>query len=221
MPDAAGLLREGIARLEIPDPGTVGSTLERYLEELRRWNPRFGFVNTDSPEELVVKHLLDSLAPWRIIREEAHGGRVFDVGSGAGLPGIPLAAALPDVSFTLLERSGRKVSFLRTCKVLLGLARTEVMQADLSSLDAACDVATFRAVAPLSRFLEDAGRGGFSARCVAAYKGRLDRARQEIDDVRRFTAGRWEAQLVPLTVPFLDEERCIALLRFSSLLTNH
>ena len=220
MPAPADLLREGIARLEVPDPAAVALTLERYLEELCRWNPRFGFVNTDSPEELVVKHLLDSLAAWRIIRDEARGGRVFDVGSGAGLPGIPLAVALPELSFTLLERSGKKVSFLRTCKILLGLAHTEVMQADLSTVGSSCDVATFRAVAPLTRFLEDAERGGFAAGCVAAYKGRLDRARQEIEDVRRFTEGRCEAQVVPLTVPFLPEERCIALVRFSSLLTN-
>jgi 16S rRNA G527 N7-methylase RsmG len=95
-----------------------------------------------------------------------------------------------------------------------------VIQAELSSLNTVCDVATYRAVAPLSRFLEDAARGGFSAGCVAAYKGRLDRTRQEIEDVQRSTAGRCEAEIVPLVVPFLDEERCIALLRFSSLLTN-
>ena len=103
-------------------------------------------------QELIVKHVLDSLSAWRQVREEAREAGVLDVGSGAGLPGIPLAIALPDISFTLLERSAKKVSFLRTCKALLGLERARVIQGDLASASASLfDVVTFRAVAPLSR----------------------------------------------------------------------
>lgn len=160
MPAAAAseILRDGISLLEIPDSPAVERSLLAYLGELLLWNPRFGFVKAASEEELVVKHVLDSLSAWRIVRDEAKGGRVLDVGSGCGFPGIPLAIALPLVSFTLLERSQKRASFLRTCKVLLGMARVEIVQGDLGSVSAAFNVVTFRAVAPLPRFFQDAAR---------------------------------------------------------------
>ncbi len=217
---AAGVLREGISLLGVPDPEQVAATMEKYLDEILRWNPRFGLVKADSEQDLVVKHVLDSLAAWRIVREEARGGRVLDVGSGAGFPGIPLAVALPDIGFTLLERSEKRASFLRTCKVLLGLARTEVVAGDLGSVRGTYDVVTFRAVAPLSRFFDEAGRAGLRFSRVAAYKGRARKVEEEIEDVRRSTSALCEARIVPLSVPFLHEERCVALLHVSSLLTK-
>jgi 16S rRNA (guanine527-N7)-methyltransferase len=216
--DPAALLREGLGRLGVPGPEAAFGTLGLYLDELERWNPRFGFVKAASREGLVVKHVLDSLSAWRHVRDETRGGGVLDVGSGAGFPGIPLAIVLPGVSFTLLERSAKRASFLRNCRTLLGLRRLEVVQGDLASVKASFDVVTFRAVAPLSRFLASAvsGRPGF--RTLLAYKGKADRAQREIEDVRRSTAGPFSAQVVPVTVPFLDEERCIVIFRNS--LTN-
>jgi len=210
----ADVLGEGIARLEIPGRERVQRVLGLYLDELERWNPRFGFVKADTRKELIVKHVLDSLSAWRQVREEAREAGVLDVGSGAGLPGIPLAIALPDISFTLLERSAKKVSFLRTCKALLGLERTRVIQGDLASASASpFDVVTFRAVAPLSRFLADARAGGLAFRTVVAYKGRIERAHAEVEDVRRSAESPIAADVIPVAVPFLDEERCIVVLR--------
>ncbi len=210
----ADVLGEGIARLEIPGQERVRRTLGLYLDELERWNPRFGLVKADTRQELIVKHVLDSLSAWRQVREEAREAGVLDVGSGAGLPGIPLAIALPDISFTLLERSAKKVSFLRTCKALLGLERARVIQGDLASASASLfDVVTFRAVAPLSRFLADARKGGLRFRAVVAYKGRIARANAEVEDVRRSAEALISAHVVPVAVPFLDEERCIVVLR--------
>lgn len=217
---ASEILHDGISLLEIPEAPRVERALQAYLGELVKWNPRFGFVKVDSEEELVVKHVLDSLSAWRIVRDEAKGGSVLDVGSGCGFPGIPLAIALPGASFTLLERSQNRASFLRTCKVLLGLARVEILQADLGSVSSAFDVVTFRAVAPLPRFFKDAARASLGFGSVVAYKGRSERAREEIEDVRRSTGGFLRSELVPVSVPFLDEERCVVIVRSSSLLTN-
>ena len=211
--DPTEMLREGLRQLAVPDAESTGVRLSQFLDELERWNPRFGFVKAASRGELIVKHVLDSLSAWKQLRDEALEGRVLDVGSGAGFPGIPLAIALAGISFTLLERSAKKVSFLRTCKALLGLARVEVVQGDLSSLHAPFDVVTFRAVAPLARFLEEAGPGGITFHSVVAYKGRIERARQEVVDVQRSTRDRFSVEVVPLTVPFLEEERCVVILR--------
>jgi 16S rRNA (guanine527-N7)-methyltransferase len=209
--EPSATLLEGLERLSVPEPGRVQPLLEKYLDELERWNPRFGLVKFTDRRELVVKHVLDSLAGWRVIQEAVKltGGAVLDVGSGAGFPGIPLAAVLPLVSFTLLERMARRVSFLKTCAVLLGLPLLRVVQADLSDAEGDYDVVTFRALAPFERFLHDIERSGVRWRTAIAYKGREDRAREEMDDVRRSRETGCEFQLVSLQPPFLAEERCL------------
>jgi 16S rRNA (guanine527-N7)-methyltransferase len=186
--------------------------LERYLAELDRWNARFGFVKA-TPDELVVKHVLDSIAGAAIVAglcAEAAAGGVLDVGSGAGFPGIPLAIALPGVRFTLLERSGRKCAFLENCRALLGLANVTVQPADLSAATGVYDVITFRAVAPLDRFLADLARSKVAWRSIAAYKGRRDRIDAELTALGPAARG---AEVVRLAVPFVDEERHLVVLR--------
>ena len=131
------------------------------------------------------------------------------MGSGAGFPGIPLAAALPGVSFTLLDRMARRVSFLKTCAVLLGLPLLRVVQADYSAFEGDYDVVTLRAVAPFGRFLHDIDRSRVRWRTAIAYKGREERAREEVDDVRRSSHTGLDARIVPLLPPFLEEERCL------------
>ena len=213
MSDPSALLLEGLERLAVPDAGRVQRLMEIFLDELERWNPRFGLVNAADRGELVVKHILDSLAGWSAIRTAlgSPGASVLDVGSGAGFPGIPLAAAMPDIAFTLLERMARRVSFLKTCVVLLGLPLLRVVQADLSDAEGVFDVVTFRAVAPLGRFLREIGRSRVTWRVAVAYKGREDRAREEIDDVRRSGETLSDPRIVALRPPFLDEERCLVV----------
>ena len=220
--DPLALLNEGIRELGVPEPERAHAQLAAYIAELERWNPRFGLVKYAGREELVVKHLLDSLSAWSILRDAAPpgSGTVLDVGSGAGFPGIPLAVALPDLSFTLVERMARRASFLKTCAILLGLSRVKVAQCDLADATGDFDVVTFRAVAPLPRFIEDIGGSGVRWRTIMAYKGREERAREEIESVRRSAGTRFIAALRPLHTPFLDEERCLAVISVAPLLTN-
>jgi 16S rRNA (guanine527-N7)-methyltransferase len=217
--EASRLLREGLQELAVPDNEGVAIRLETYMDELERWNPRFGLVKYDSREELVIKHVLDSLSAWTHVRSaameaEAVPAMVLDVGSGAGLPGIPLAVALPELSFTLLERMARRASFLRTCALLLKLPRVTVLQRDLSETSGFYDVVTFRAFAPLDRFMLPEGGGGPRWRTLLAYKGRKAKAEEELRAVRgRFASAA--AELLPLRTPFLDEERCLVSVRLA------
>jgi 16S rRNA (guanine527-N7)-methyltransferase len=212
--DPSAMLRDGLEQLGVPGPDRAHALLERFLDELERWNPRFALVKHKGREELVVKHALDSLSAWTAVRDAAKGGSgsVLDVGSGAGFPGIPLAIALPDCSFTLLERMARRASFLKACVVLLGLPGVRVAQRDLAEASGDFDVVTFRAVAPLDRFVQDIGKSSVRWRTIIAYKGREARARQEIESVRGSTGGRVGAVLAAVRTPFLDEERCLAVL---------
>jgi 16S rRNA (guanine527-N7)-methyltransferase len=248
---SGSLLRQGLAALgfggaggppggradRLRDAGGTADLLESYLAELDRWNLRFGFVKATA-DELVVKHVLDSIAGAATVAglcaEGAAGGvggaaveagslpgapggveprprgGVLDVGSGAGFPGIPLAIVLPGVRFTLLERSGKKCAFLENCRALLGLANVTVLAADLSAAAGAYDVVTFRAVAPLERFLADIARSRVVWRSIAAYKGRRDRIDEELAALGPAARG---AEVVRLEVPFVDEERHLVVLR--------
>jgi 16S rRNA G527 N7-methylase RsmG len=120
---------------------------------------------------------------------------------------------MPDVPFTLLERMARRASFLKTCAVLLRLPLLRVVQADLSDAQGEYEVVTFRAVAPFGRFLHDMEKSGVRWRVAVAYKGREDRARGEIDDVRRSSEAVSDLRIVPLQPPFLSEERCLIIAR--------
>jgi 16S rRNA (guanine527-N7)-methyltransferase len=216
----ADTLNRGLALLDVPDAGRVAPILERYLAEIGRWNPRFGLVKAEG-DELVVKHALDSLSAWRIVRDLAEGPRiparpgarsVLDVGSGAGFPGIPLAAALPLMEFTLLERSSKRAAFLKNCALLLGLGNVRVLEADLLEATGEYDAATFRAFAPLDRFFADLSRARVRCRAVAAYKGREARAREELERMRGEGLA-FDAEITRVQVPFMEEERHIVSIR--------
>jgi 16S rRNA (guanine527-N7)-methyltransferase len=211
--DPAGKLREGLSLLGVPDAGRAAEKLDGFLRELEKWNPRFGLVKAGG-EELVVKHVLDSLSAWRTVAEEARGGTVLDVGSGAGFPGIPLAIALPSVSFTLLERSAKRAAFLSNCAVLLGLANVRVTPADLGFAAGSYDVVTFRAVTSLDRLLGELARAEVRFRVVLAYKGRAAKVQEEITALA--AAGAWRTEVRRVGVPFLDEERNIVVVRAAS-----
>ena len=230
-PDSSGLLRRGLELLEVPDAAQAAALLERYLQEIGKWNPRFGFVKADG-EELIVKHVFDSLSAWRIVRDLAEGawgaggehrgaesgrpgaGTVLDIGSGAGFPGIPLAAVLPSLGFTLMERSAKRAAFLANCALILGLRNVRVLEEDLSAASGEYEVITFRAVAPLDRFFADLLHARVRCRAVAAYKGREARAREELECMR--DAGMaFDSEITRVRVPFMDEERHIVSIRLN------
>lgn len=117
-------LAEGLAALPLALDTRATHRLLDYLQLLAKWNTAFNLTAIRDPEEMVTRHLLDSLAilPW------LQGPRVLDVGSGAGLPGIPLAIARPDLAFTLLDANAKKTRFITQAVGELGLKNVEVVQ---------------------------------------------------------------------------------------------
>ncbi len=187
----------------------------RYLEELERWNRVYGFVRA-SGEDLVRRHFLDSLAGAPEVSRLAGDGtaadppRVADLGSGAGFPGIPLAIYLPRLRFTLVERSARRAAFLRNTALLLGLRHVQVCEEGLEAVREEFAVVTFRALAPLDRELSQLRRLCGPRGTVVAYKGRRERIEAEIAALRPQVAA---LRVVPLWVPFLEEERHLVIFR--------
>ncbi len=132
--------------------GTQLDSLLNYLEMIKKWNRAYNLVGTSSTDELLQKHILDSLSIMQFIQMSP----VLDVGSGAGLPGIPLAIALPDISFTLLDSNGKKARFMRQVALELKLDNVEVVQTRVENYhpDAAPRTVMSRAFAPLEKALQ-------------------------------------------------------------------
>ncbi len=192
--------------------------LEAYIREIELFNPAYGLVGTESHEELVIKHILDSLAPLGYIQRalpaavSAPGPAIADAGTGAGLPGLPLACALPACQFTLIERMGRRIGFLQNTLAILGLQNVRLEQADIEKARSGpFNLITFRAFRPLEppmlkalyRLLAPGG-------VLAAYKGRMEKIREEMAPIEHLVSG-WEA--LPVQVPFLNEERHLVIIR--------
>lgn len=108
------------------DAGDV-ERLGHYLALLLEANKAFNLTAIEEPGAAWTRHVLDSLTLLSLLSELPAGARVIDVGSGGGLPGVPLAIVMPHLKFTLLEATGKKVEFLRSVVKVLGLANVEVV----------------------------------------------------------------------------------------------
>jgi 16S rRNA (guanine527-N7)-methyltransferase len=188
----------------------IGGLLEQFINEIEQFNSAYGLVSVQNRHELIVKHVLDSLAPLAIIAKRSPAS-IADVGSGAGFPGIPLSICLPHCHVTLVERSGRRVGFLQSTVAVLRLDTVTIEPGQMEEqAPGRFDMVTFRAFHPLDPALLKAlfkllRPGGV----LAAYKGRYDKIEAEMASVEHCTGG-WDA--LPVRVPFLEEERHIVVI---------
>lgn len=116
-------LRDGLAAMDLSLDEDRQEKLRAFLGLLNKWNRAYNLTAVRDEREMVSRQLLDSLSilPW------VTADHLLDVGAGGGLPGIPLAIALPEKRFTLLDSNGKKTRFLHQCVLELGLANVEVV----------------------------------------------------------------------------------------------
>ena len=133
------LIAQGAVALDVPLDAEQVGRLEQLVEHLLRWNRRINLIGRCDVEVAIDRHIHDGLGLLRLLDREdvrAHGRRWVDVGSGAGLPGLVLAVARPNLAFTLVEPIGKKAAFTLDAVHRLGLTNVEVRQTRLEALEA-------------------------------------------------------------------------------------
>lgn len=164
---------------DLPNRERVAAKAAEHLELIEEANQQFNLTRISGTREAAIKHVLDSVLPWRLFS----GARnVMDAGTGAGFPGIPLALALPEVSFTLAESIQKKARFVESAVERLGLpnVRVEARRAEEMMRGGHIDIVTARALAPLGKALELFGGALATGMKLLLYKG--PDAEQEIAD---------------------------------------
>lgn len=171
-----------------------------YLALLARWNRTYNLTAIRDPREMVTRHLLDSLA----MRPYIEAGRLADLGTGPGLPGIPLAITRPGLQVTLVESNGKKARFMREAVRQLGLGNARVAESRAEALDepAAYDHLTARALDTLAGIIEVGGHLLRPGGTLLAMKGVYPH-----EEIAALPAGWTVGPVHPLTVPGLTGER--------------
>ena len=192
-------LQRGLSTLGL-DAATLAPPLLQYLALLDRWNRTYNLTAIRDPREMVTRHLLDSLAMHPFVER----GTLADLGTGPGLPGIPLAIAKPDLQVTLVESNGKKARFLREAARQLGLGNVQVAESRIEAFRPGTpfDAITARALATLPLILELGGHLPGPGGRLLAMKGVVPD-----EEIAALPAGWRLAAVHPLRVPGLDAER--------------
>jgi len=203
--DPAELLEDGIYELELEERLGGDELLMEYVTELMNWNRVYNLTSVRKPTDIVTRHILDSLT----ILPYLHGERILDIGTGAGLPGIPLAIACPDREFVLLDSSSKKLRFVQQTLGILNLDNVTLEDCRVEEYqpEVLFDTVICRAFSDLPDFYRYAARLCSSGGRMLAMKGVYPMTEVEclkdksvIDDV------------VSLKVPGLDAERHLVIM---------
>jgi 16S rRNA (guanine527-N7)-methyltransferase len=202
-------LEQGLAELGIAIDQHQIDALLNYLNLLQQWNQRFNLTAIRDPLDMVTRHLLDSLA----VLPHLEATSIVDVGSGAGLPGIPLSILLPGSNFCLLDSNGKKTRFMTQVKTQLGLVNVSVVKARVEDFrpETKFELVLSRAFASLSDMIDRCGHLVDHEGTFLAMKGL--RPNEELLALDASDSPVELLSIVELSIPGLKEERCLLRLR--------
>lgn len=194
-------LSQGLSQLGLRLDDEQQARLLAYVALLEKWNRVYNLTAVREPERMVGLHILDSLS---VLPALAGTRTLVDVGTGAGLPGIPIAIARPDLSVTLLDTIAKKTAFVRQAVNELALVNAEVATARVEQFSPVgrFDVVISRAFAELRDFVESAGHLCAAEGLMLAMKGVYPH-----DEIARLPDGFRVKEAVALDVPQVDGQR--------------
>lgn len=194
-------IAEGIAAMGLEVPASTTGTFAKYLELIAKWNRVHNLTAVRETDQMVVLHLLDSLS---LLPHLGEAKTLLDVGSGPGLPGIPVAIARPGLAVTLLDSNHKKCTFLRQAKTELAIANVEVACERVEHWKTAqrFDVVVSRAFSELADFVVQAQHLVAPGGHLIAMKGV-----HPFEEIARVPASHKVARVLELEVPHLEAKR--------------
>lgn len=201
-------LQQGSLKLGLTLSDEALSLLLKYQDSLVLWNKAYNLTAIRDPKEMLVKHLLDSLS----ILNDLPEGRLLDIGTGGGMPGMIIALCQPERLCVLLDSNGKKIRFLKQFIADLKLKNVVAVQTRVENIESISelgefDVITSRAFASLTDFVEASRPFMHEKSIIASMKGLIPT--EEIEQLKR----EWSCEIVELHVPRLDEQRHLLLLK--------
>lgn len=180
--------------------------LVAYVDMLHKWNKAYNLTSVRDPNDMLVRHILDSI----VVAPSLQGERFIDVGTGPGLPGIPLSIVRPDAHFTLLDSLGKRVRFLRQVQHELGLTNITPVQSRVEEFPAEppFDGVISRAFASLTDMVSWCHHLPGEAGRFYALKGQLPE-----DEIAQLPAAFSVESVVELRVPQLEGERHLVIIK--------
>lgn len=200
-------LEQGLIDIALPlDEAQVDKLLD-YLALLGRWNKSYNLTAITDPVKMISHHLLDSLAIFDAVKS---AGTALDVGTGAGLPGLPLAIAMPDTIWTLLDSNGKKTRFLQQAVAQCSISNAKVVQSRVEDYHAAkpFDVIVSRAYASLSSFVDSVQHLSCPETTLLTMKTGLGTEEAEAIDSNIYLI-----EETSLQIPGIDSNRSLVKLR--------
>jgi len=202
---AADQLKRGLIALGLTLDRDTQQRLLDYIALIEKWNRVYNLTAIREPEKMVSRHLLDSLA----VAPHLHAKRLLDVGSGAGLPGIPLALAKPDTHVILLDSNHKKAAFLNQAVIELKLKNAEVCSERVESWQTQnrFDVIISRAFSDMGEFVRITRHLLAPGGMFAAMKGLYP-----YEEIDKLPPGCKVQQVLPLAIPGLEGARHLVLI---------
>ena len=204
MGDSRSLLLAGLEQLGLPADNQKVDRLWAFAGLIEKWNNAYNLTAIRSRQDIVCLHILDSLA----VHPYLQGPEIIDIGTGAGLPGIPLAIFSPENSFTLLDSNSKKTRFVQQVQLDLKLENVAVRHARAEQFEPdgnRYDTVICRALAGIEAIIDYADHLLSEHGILLAMKGQ--NPEEELNQLNRpFT-------VIPIKVPGVDADRCLVQIR--------
>ena len=201
-------LRAGLARLQLElSDMQIGQLLD-YQQLIAKWTKVYNLTAVRDPAEMITHHLLDSLAAIAPLQKQMAQGRLLDVGSGAGLPGVVIAICCPAIAVTCVDTVAKKATFIKQVALELMLPNLAGLHARVESIELPFDIICSRAFASLVDFTKWSANALAPSGVWMAMKGK-----HPADELAALPAAVDVFHVEQLQVPGLDAERCIVWMR--------